>query len=208
MNVIIVGGGKIGRNLAMFLTAEGRHASTMVEKQEQVAPSLMRLLPDIRVIEAHAAEGTCMSAATMTATTERQVVAFRLGNETYAIDISYIHEIIRMKEITFVPRAPRYMRGVINLRGRIVPVMSLSARLGLPVQEETPQSRIIVVEVNGESIGMIVDAVSEVLRLPEDHIEPPTQMAGTESADYISGLGKVNDKLVLLLDVEKVVEQQ
>ncbi len=149
-----------------------------------------------------------MSAATMTATTERQVVAFRLGNETYAIDISYIHEIIRMKEITFVPRAPRYMRGVINLRGRIVPVMSLSARLGLPVQEETPQSRIIVVEVNGESIGMIVDAVSEVLRLPEDHIEPPTQMAGTESADYISGLGKVNDKLVLLLDVEKVVEQK
>ncbi|GIV16917.1 MAG: chemotaxis protein CheW [Armatimonadota bacterium] len=147
-----------------------------------------------------------MSAATITSTAERQVVAFRLGNETYAIDISYIHEIIRMKEITFVPRAPHYMRGVINLRGRIVPVMDLSARLGLPPQQETPQSRIIVVEVSGESIGMIVDAVSEVLRLPEDQIEPPTQMAGTESADYICGLGKINDRLVLLLDVEKVVE--
>lgn len=147
-----------------------------------------------------------MSTATITSTAERQVVAFRLGNETYAMDISYIHEIIRMKEITFVPRAPHYMRGVINLRGRIVPVMDLSARLGLPLQEETPQSRIIVVEVNGESIGMIVDAVSEVLRLSEEQIEPPTQMAGTESADYISGLGKVNDKLVLMLDVHKVVE--
>jgi purine-binding chemotaxis protein CheW len=147
-----------------------------------------------------------MTAATIAATTERQVVAFRLGDETYAIDISYIHEIIRMREITFVPRAPHYMRGVINLRGRIVPVMDLSSRLGLPSHEETPQSRIIVVEVNGESIGMIVDAVSEVLRLPEDQIEPPTQMAGSESADYISGLGKVNDRLVLLLDVQKVVE--
>jgi purine-binding chemotaxis protein CheW len=147
-----------------------------------------------------------MTAATIAATTERQVVAFRLGDETYAIDISYIHEIIRMREITFVPRAPHYMRGVINLRGRIVPVMDLSSRLGLPSHEETPLSRIIVVEVNGESIGMIVDAVSEVLRLPEDQIEPPTQMAGSESADYISGLGKVNDRLVLLLDVQKVVE--
>ena len=146
-----------------------------------------------------------MSAATKTATAERQVVAFRLGEETYAIDISYIHEIIRMREITFVPRAPHYMRGVINLRGRIVPVMELSARLGLPSREATAQSRIIVVEVNGESIGMIVDAVSEVLRLPEEQIEPPTQMA-SDSADYISGLGKVNDRLVLLLDVEKVVE--
>lgn len=147
-----------------------------------------------------------MSTATMAATAERQVVAFRLGEETYAIDISYIHEIIRMRTITFVPRAPHYMRGVINLRGRIVPVMDLSARLGLPTHEETPQSRIIVVEIGSESIGMIVDAVSEVLRLPEEQIEPPTQMAGSESANYISGLGKVNDRLVLLLDVEKVVE--
>jgi len=146
-----------------------------------------------------------MNAATMTSTAERQVVAFRLGNETYAMDISYIHEIIRMKEITFVPRAPHYMRGVINLRGRIVPVMDLRARLGLPTHEETAQSRIIVVEANGESIGLIVDAVSEVLRLPEDQIEPPIQTDNAENANYVSGLGKTNDKLVLLLDVEKVV---
>jgi purine-binding chemotaxis protein CheW len=146
-----------------------------------------------------------MNAATMTSTAERQVVAFRLGNETYAMDISYIHEIIRMKEITFVPRAPHYMRGVINLRGRIVPVMDLRARLGLPTHEETAQSRIIVVEANGESIGLIVDAVSEVLRLPEDQIEPPIQADNAENANYVSGLGKTNDKLVLLLDVEKVV---
>lgn len=146
-----------------------------------------------------------MSAATIAGTTERQVVAFRLGEETYAIDISYIHEIIRMRTITFVPRAPHYMRGVINLRGRIVPVMDLSARLGLPSHEETAQSRIIVVEIGDESIGLIVDAVSEVLRLPEDQIEPPSQMAGSESANYISGLGKINDRLVLLLDVEKVI---
>jgi purine-binding chemotaxis protein CheW len=146
-----------------------------------------------------------MNAATMTSTAERQVVAFRLGNETYAMDISYIHEIIRMKEITFVPRAPHYMRGVINLRGRIVPVMDLRARLGLPTHEETAQSRIIVVEANGESIGLIVDAVLEVLRLPEDQIEPPIQADNAENANYVSGLGKTNDKLVLLLDVEKVV---
>jgi purine-binding chemotaxis protein CheW len=146
-----------------------------------------------------------MNAATITSTAERQVVAFRLGNETYAMDISYIHEIIRMKEITFVPRAPHYMRGVINLRGRIVPVMDLRARLGLPTHEETAQSRIIVVEANGESIGLIVDAVSEVLRLPEDQIEPPIQADNAENANYVSGLGKTNDKLVLLLDVEKVV---
>lgn len=145
-----------------------------------------------------------MNTATVAAT-EKQVVAFRLGNETYAIDISHIHEIIRLREITFVPRAPHYMRGVINLRGHIVPVMDLSARLGLPSQEETAQSRIIVVEVNGESIGMIVDAVSEVLRLSEEQIEPSAQLAGDQCAEYISGLGKVNDRLVLLLDVEKVV---
>lgn len=147
-----------------------------------------------------------MSTAAVVASTERQVVAFRLGNETYAIDISYIHEIIRMKEITFVPRAPHYMRGVINLRGRIVPVMDLRRRLGLPEHEETPQSRIIVVEVAGESIGLIVDAVSEVLRLSDEQVEPPTQMAGTDSAEYINGLGKVNDRLILLLDVERVVQ--
>ncbi|WP_227767299.1 chemotaxis protein CheW [Zhaonella formicivorans] len=140
---------------------------------------------------------------------EEQLVVFNLGGETYGIDISVVHEIIRLQTITKVPRTPHFVEGVINLRGRIVPVIDLHKRFNLPVSEETQHSRIIVVEVAGVTVGMIVDSVSEVLRLPVANIEPPPTVisAGIDSA-YLRGVGKWQEQLIILLDLDKVLHEK
>ena len=136
---------------------------------------------------------------------EEQLVVFTLANETYGIAISTVNEIIRMQAITEVPRTPDFVEGVINLRGRIVPVIDLRKRFSLEAGEETQASRIMVVEIQGLTVGMIVDSVSEVLRLPSDSIEPtPPMVAGVEAA-YLKGVGKWDDRLIILLDIEKVL---
>lgn len=140
---------------------------------------------------------------------EEQLVVFNLGGETYGVDISLVHEIIRMQSITKVPRTPHFVEGVINLRGRIVPVIDLHKRFSLPLSEETQHSRIIVVEVIGITVGMIVDSVSEVLRLPADNIEPPPPViAGGIDSAYLRGVGKWQDQLIILLDLDKVLREQ
>ncbi|HHX51301.1 MAG TPA: chemotaxis protein CheW [Clostridia bacterium] len=140
---------------------------------------------------------------------EEQLVVFQLANETYGIEISAVHEIIRLQSVTRVPRTPDFVEGVINLRGKIVPVIDLHKRFRLPLEEETPHSRIIVVEVMGVMVGMIVDSVSEVLRLPVANIEPPPPaISGGIDTDYLRGVGKWQEKLIILLDLDRVLNKR
>lgn len=136
---------------------------------------------------------------------EEQLVAFCLANEIYGIDISLIHEIIRLREITQIPRAAPDIEGVINLRGKIVPILDLRKRLGLPAVERTGATRIIVVEVADYTVGVVVDGVTGVLRLSDANIEPPSELVNDLDAETIRGVGKSEEKLVILLDMPRVL---
>lgn len=131
-----------------------------------------------------------------------QLVSFQLGHEVFAIDILGVQEIIRLVEITHVPNAPHYVEGVVNLRGKVIPIINLRARFGLAAMEPTKDTRIVVVEVAHVILGFIVDSVEEVLRLSEQYIEPlpSTGRGGTD--DCQRGVGRVDGRLVMLLDLE------
>ncbi len=131
-----------------------------------------------------------------------QLVSFQLGPEEYAIDILGVQEIIRVVEITVVPNAPHFVEGVVNLRGKVIPIISLRTRLGLSTEEHTKDTRIVVVEVGRLILGFIVDYVEEVLRLPAENIEPPSPASGGGSSDYNKGVGRVDGRLLILLDLE------
>jgi purine-binding chemotaxis protein CheW len=134
-----------------------------------------------------------------------QLVTCRVDREEYAIDILSVQEINRMVEITRVPKAPSYVEGVINLRGRIIPVLDLRRRFGLANIERTEGARIVVVTVRGRVIGLIVDCVMEVLRIPKSRIEPPPAMGSTAGTEFTQGVGKINDRLLTLLDLERLL---
>lgn len=134
-----------------------------------------------------------------------QLVVFELDREFYGVDIGAVNTIIRMQDVTQIPRTPDFVEGVINLRGSIIPVIDLRKRFGMPIGEITKASRIVVVEASGQLIGMIVDAVVETLRLPMDAIEPPSPVVTSTVCDYIRGVGKQENRLVILLDIEKVL---
>ncbi len=136
---------------------------------------------------------------------EEQLVIFELANEVYGVDISRVQEIIRMTTITRLPRAPEFVEGVINLRGKVIPVVDLQNRFGLQQGERTKASRIVVVDVGDHTIGMVVDAVSEVLRVPADAVEPPSPVVTTIESDYIRGIAKLEGRLIILLDLDKVL---
>ncbi len=144
--------------------------------------------------------------ATATLEQEEQLVAFHLAGETYGIPIMLVHEIIRPCEITRIPRSPEYVRGVVNLRGKIVPVIDLRRRLSLPTAEETGSTRIVVVEIEQGVVGMIVDGVSQVIRLPAAQIETPSELVADVEADLILGVGKLADELVILLDIPRTLQ--
>ncbi len=133
-----------------------------------------------------------------------QLVTFSLGGEEFALEILKVQEINRMVDITQVPKTPDFVKGVINLRGKVVPVIDLRKRLGLSETEKTTQSRIMVVEVAGNTVGLIVDSVSEVLRLPAQTVEPAPPFVSSVETEYIMGVGKVGERLVILLDINKV----
>ena len=137
--------------------------------------------------------------------TETQLVVFDLASEYYGVDISVVREIIRMQAVTKVPGAPLFVEGVINLRGRVVPVVDLRKRLDLALTEQTKESRIVVVDIAGRDVGVIVDAVTEVLRVPLSSLEPPTSMITSTESDYLKGIAKLEDKLIILLDLDKVL---
>ncbi|MDI6908138.1 MAG: chemotaxis protein CheW [Thermoanaerobacterales bacterium] len=136
---------------------------------------------------------------------EEQVVVFQLAEQTYGVDIARVYEIIRMEAITRVPRAPQFVEGVINLRGRIIPVIDLRRRFGMPQNEQTRASRIIIVEMNGMTVGMVVDAVLEVLRLPAESIEPPPPVINGIDSAYLRGIALWGERLIIMLDTEKVL---
>ncbi len=146
-----------------------------------------------------------MGDVTQVLNAEEQLVIFELANEVYGVDISRVQEIIRMTAITRLPRAPEFVEGVINLRGKVIPVVDLKKRFGLDEMDRTKASRIVVVDVGDHTIGMVVDAVSEVLRVPSDAVEPPSPVVTTIESDYIRGIAKLEGRLIILLDLDKVL---
>ncbi|MHC5080649.1 MAG: chemotaxis protein CheW [Planctomycetota bacterium] len=136
-----------------------------------------------------------------------QLVTFRLGDEEYALDILTVREINRMMEITRVPRAPDFIEGVVNLRGNVIPIIDLRKRFGLPAREADKATRIIVSEVDRRVVGFIVDTVTEVLRIHAETVEPPGDIAGID-AEYIKGVGKIEDRLLILLDVDRILTKR
>jgi purine-binding chemotaxis protein CheW len=134
-----------------------------------------------------------------------QVVSFKLGSEEYGVDIAQVQEINRMVAITHVPRAPQFMEGVINLRGQLIPIIDLRTRFGMPRTEHTKNTRIVVTEIGAKRVGMVVDSVSEVLRLPVDQIEAAPDMITGVDTEYIRGVGKIEDRLIILLDLARII---
>jgi purine-binding chemotaxis protein CheW len=134
-----------------------------------------------------------------------QLVSFNIGEEEFGVDILKVQEINRMCAVTRVPNAPEYVDGVINLRGKVIPIIDLRSRLGMPRKEHGKNTRIIVVEVGGKVIGFVVDAVREVLRIPGNVTEPPPSILGSVREEYITAVGKLDDRLLILLDLEKVL---
>ena len=139
---------------------------------------------------------------------ERQLVIFDLGGEVYGIDIASVHEIIRMQAITKVPKAPFFVEGIINLRGKVIPVVDMRRRFGLPKVEQTKDNRIVVVDSGGTNTGIIVDAVAEVLRISEDSVEPPSDIITTTDSDYLMGIAKRDSTMIILLDLDKVLSEE
>jgi len=133
-----------------------------------------------------------------------QLVSFHLGGEEFGLDILRVQEIIRVQPLTRVPNSPDFIAGVMNLRGKIIPVVGLRRRFGLEEIPADKQTRIVVVETKGAVLGFIVDAVSEVLRIPAHIIEPPPTLGKTEQ-EFVSGVGKLDERLLILLDVDRLM---
>jgi len=137
-----------------------------------------------------------------------QLVSFKIGNEEFGLDILNVQEINKMTQITKVPNAPDYVEGIINLRGRVIPVINLRTRLNMEKKASDKDTRIIVVEVGKSTVGFIVDAVSEVLRIPVNITEvPPSIVTGIDS-DFIKSVGKLDDRLLILIDLNKVLLEE
>ena len=140
-----------------------------------------------------------------TLTTEKQMVLFELGTETYGLDIATVHEIIRMQPITKVPKAPFYVEGVINLRGRVIPVVDIGRKFGFEKTEQAKNNRIVVVKIKETTLGIIVDAVTEVMPIPIESIDAVSDIVTSGQSDYLLGIAKLNNKMVILLALDKLL---
>lgn len=141
----------------------------------------------------------------MAANINNKYVVFRLDGEEYGIDILRVKEIKEMLRITRVPKAPEFVRGVVNLRGEVIPVIDLRKKFNLPELKDSANTRIVIVTVDEITIGLIIDTSSEVLEIDKDYIEePPTAITSIDHS-YIHGIGKVNDRLIILLDAAKII---
>lgn len=134
-----------------------------------------------------------------------QLVTFSIGEEEFGVDILKVQEIIRTMEITKVPRAQNFVEGVINLRGKVIPIIDMRRRFGLDSKTHDQHTRIIVIEINNMIVGFVVDSVSEVLRIPASTVEPPPPVVAGLESEYISGVGKLHDRLLILLDLDKLL---
>lgn len=137
-----------------------------------------------------------------------QLVTFSIGEEEFGVDILKVQEIIRTMEITKVPRAQDFVEGVINLRGKVIPIIDLRRRFGFTSKEHDKHTRIIVIEINNMIVGFVVDSVSEVLRIPAATVEPPPPVVAGVESEYISGVGKLQDRLLILLDLDKLLSSE
>jgi purine-binding chemotaxis protein CheW len=139
---------------------------------------------------------------------ENQLVVFNLANEDYGVDIAAVDGIVKMQSITKVPRAPSFVEGITNLRGEVLPVIDLRKRFGLPLGEVTKDTRIVNVDIDSTKVGMIVDAVSEVLRVSEEDVEPPSPLVTTVDSSFITGIAKLDERLIILLDLAQVLSTE
>jgi purine-binding chemotaxis protein CheW len=138
-----------------------------------------------------------------------QLVSFTLGDEEFGVHVLKVREIIRMPEVTRVPNTPSYVEGVINLRGKVIPVMSMRKRFGLEELEFDNRTRIMVMDVDGELMGFIVDAVSEVIRISEEEIQPPPAVVSSGvDHECLSGVISQSERLLVLLDLEKISSRE
>ncbi|MFA7227886.1 MAG: chemotaxis protein CheW [Melioribacteraceae bacterium] len=137
-----------------------------------------------------------------------QLVSFKIASEEFGVDILNVQEINKLTEITRVPNSPDFVEGVINLRGRVIPVVNLRIKMGMPNKEYDKDTRIIVVDLSGKTVGFLVDSVSEVLRIPRNIIEPPPSMVAGINSNYITAVGKMEDRLLILLDLSNVLLQE
>ena len=134
-----------------------------------------------------------------------QLVTFSIADEEFGVDILKVQEIIRTMEISKVPKAPDFVEGVINLRGKVIPIIDLRCRFGLAHKAHDKHTRIIVIEMTDVIVGFVVDAVSEVLRIPASTVEPPPPVVAGMDSEYISGVGKLESSLLILLDLDKLL---
>ena len=137
-----------------------------------------------------------------------QFVGFMLDQEAFGIDILLVREIIRVLDITPVPQTEEYVEGVINLRGKVIPIINLRSRLDLEEWEEDKDARIVIIEHEGRMIGFTVDRVSEVIRIPKDAIEPPPAIVAGVESEYLDGVAKTEDQLIVLLNITKLLAKQ
>lgn len=137
-----------------------------------------------------------------------QLVGFRLDNEDYAIAITKIQEIILMKPITRLPQVPGFIEGLINLRGSVIPIVNLRKRFGLAPRELDDETRTIVVNIQDKTVGCIVDAVTQVMRINKDQIQPPPLGVLAVNHHYLAGLAKLDDRLLIILDIDKLFDAE
>ena len=136
-----------------------------------------------------------------------QLVTFKIAEEEFGVDILKVQEIIRMMPITKVPNAPSFVEGVINLRGKVIPVIDMRRRFGMAAAEHDSQTRIMVMDLQGQIVGFVVDAVCEVLRIKESTVEPPPAVVAGIGSEYMRGVGKLEDRLLILLDLDRLLSE-
>ncbi len=135
----------------------------------------------------------------------RQFIGFSVGDEEYGLELRRVKEVIRVREITWLPRAPSFVKGIINLRGDMIPIIDLRHKFGLPASQGSTTTRVIVGEVDGKLMGMVVDSASQVVRIPADQIDPPPEVFGAVSRQFITGVGKLENRLVMLLNADEIL---
>ncbi|PKL16141.1 MAG: chemotaxis protein CheW [Spirochaetae bacterium HGW-Spirochaetae-5] len=134
-----------------------------------------------------------------------QLVSFMLDDVEYGVDILSVHEILRYPEMTRLPNTPRFIKGVINLRGNVLPVVDVRLRFGFPKGNITDLTRIIVVETGGKQVGLLVDNVYQVVRIPVANVDPPSELITGVSEEFIAGIGRLKDRLIVLLNMSHII---
>jgi len=135
----------------------------------------------------------------------RQIISFSVGAEEYGLELLRVKEVIRVREITRLPKAPSFVKGIINLRGDVIPIIDLRDKFGLKSGRDTQQTRVIVVEVDGRLVGLVVDSASQVVRIPPDQIGPMPPVPGQFAQDLVTGVAKLEDRLVVLLNPDAIL---